>query len=235
MSTANITISTLAQCLSFMASFAGGSVPSVTDSEYLDWVRWIAIKQEEYAKRGFWRRLLTKADLSIVADEETTVLPDNFHKSNGLYVLEVDGVDWAEPSNSDGQVLFVEMCIDSTDEDYGKWRIRYATIPTESSTATLWYFAAPPTPSSPTDILILPGDMIAYGALTEYFRTSNQEGSMDKAEQDAENRFISYLSLEMIPSRYELLSFGNGKPTRTDRLTTAKNYYRSRINRNTQG
>jgi hypothetical protein len=230
----NQTIKTLTDVLNFMSPFAGGSIPDENDSEYADWVRWIQVKQEEYAVRGFWRRLLTKVDLSIEKDEETTLLPDNFHKSNGLYVLDVNGVDWAEDSNLDGQVIFVEMCNDSTDEDFGKWRVRYSDTPTEDVTATLWYFANPPKPVDSTDILILPGDMIGYGALTEYYRVANQEGSMDKAEQDAENRFNTYISMEMIPAKYELLNFSTRGSRRIDRLEVAKGYYKSRVNRNHQ-
>jgi hypothetical protein len=230
----NQIIKTLGNVLTFMATSAGGTIPPETDSEYADWVRWITVKQEEYAQRAFWRRLLTRTELSITADEETTLLPDNFHKPNGVYVLEVNEVDWAENDNEDDQTIFVEMCTDYTDDDFGKWRIRYGTTPTEDATAILWYFANPPKPVASTDLVLLPGDMVAYGALTEYYRVANQEGSMDKAEQDAENRFNTYLSMEMIPPKYELLTFSSRGSKRKDRSEIAKSYYTSRTNRGSQ-
>jgi hypothetical protein len=230
----NAILSTVSDVMNFMSPYAGGSVPDVNDTEYTDWLRWIATKQEEYARRGFWRRLLTRTTLSIVADATTTLLPTNFNKPNGIYVLDVNGVDWAESNNADNVSIFVEMVTDSTSSDFGKWRIYYATAPTESVTATLWYFANPPQPTASSDKLLLPGDMVGFAALAEYYRVANQEGSMDKAEQDAENRFNTYLSLEMIPPKYELLSMASRGSTRVDRLELAKNYYRSRTNRSTQ-
>jgi hypothetical protein len=228
----NQTIKTLSNVMDFMAPFAGGAVPDANSVDYANWVRWIGVKQEEYAVRGFWRRLLTKDTLTITKDKETTLLPDNFHKANGLYILDVNGVDWAEADNEDEQRILVEMVVDPTDENFGKWQVRFNPIPTETVEATIWYFANPPRPTAPTDILILPGDMVGYGALIEHYRKSGAEGSMDKVEQDAENRFNTYLSLEMIPPKYELLRF-NGK-TQINHLTVARTYYSTRTNRNTQ-
>lgn len=225
----NQVIKTLSQALTAMAAFAGGTVPTSTSTEYADWVRWIQVKQEEYAVRGFWRRLLKKTSFSFSG--ETTVLPDDFYKPNGMYVFEVDGVDWADPNNEDGMQLFVEMVTDKDSANFGKWQVRFPSSQ-DAQTASMWYFGAPPVPTASSDILILPGDMIVYGALIEYFRKANQDGSMDKAEQDAENRFNTYISLEMIPPKYELLSFATQTGTKIDRLARARNYYLSRTNRN---
>ena len=226
----NQVVKTLLDVLTFMKPFAGGTVPDETSEEYLEWVSWVQIRQEEYAKRGFWRRLLSRK--SIVLDGETIALPDNFHKHNGLYVLDVNGVDWAESENQDNMTVFVEMETDSTEAAFGDWQLRLSQS-VSNVDAILWYFANPPKPDSPTDIVLLPGDLLGYGALIDYYRQANQEGSMDKAEEDAENRFITYLSLEMIPPKYELLSFSTHGASRVDRLERAKSYY-GRANRNTQ-
>lgn len=227
-------ILTLGDVLNFMAPFAGGSVPSNTDTEYADWVRWIVNKQEEFARRAFWRRCLTREELNL--DGEVTVLPDRFNRPNGLYVCSVDGVDWMDANNTDGQSIFIEMINDTEDEDFGKWQMRFGTE-VDNKDAIIWYFANPPAPSATTDKLLLPGDMIGYAALGEYFRTANQEGSQDKAEQDAENRFQEYLSLEVLPSPNELLKFTDNSQgnRRTDYLVRARNYYSSRSGRNKQG
>ena len=239
MSTINNTvISTLANVMEFMSPFAGGAVPDETDQEYADWKRWIQVKQEEAAKRGFWRRLLTRAEFSVSAGDETTLLPDNFHKSNGLYVFETpDGVDWADPDRIEDtdQNLFVEYVTDNTDDDFAKWRVRYAIPPEEDMDVIIWYFANPPMPVDTTDKVLLPGDMIGYGALSEYFRGTGAEGSQDDARNEFENRMNTYLELEMIPARYELLSFASRGAVRVDRIEKAKDYYRSRPGRNTQG
>jgi hypothetical protein len=222
----NQLIKTLGDCLYFMATFAGGSIPSDTDDEYGQWVRWIGVKQEEYATRGFWRRLLTPKDITLTAD--ITVLPDNFHKPNGVYVLEVGDEDWAEASPT--PKIFVNMDTDSDSANYGKW-VMHMLEETDETEAKLWYFANPKQPTTTSDLLLLPGDMIAYGALSEYFRQANQEGSQDDARLEAENRLQEYLSLEIIPPRYELLSH---TPKRVDRLDIARGYYKSRPDRNTQ-
>lgn len=215
-------IDTLSDVLNFMAPFAGGSIPNSGSDEYNNWVRWVQVKQEEFARRGFWRRLLKKDTLTF--NGQTVTLPDDFHKSNGLYMFIVDGVDWTDEDSD--VTLYVGMNLDSTDPDYKKWYVDFGE--TKSGTATIWYFAAPPTPVQSTDKIILPGDMVGYAALAEYFRTTGAEGSMDQANIDAENRFNSYLSLEMIPSKWELLKFSAPKK---NYLNEAKKYYTHRPNR----
>ena len=228
------TIRTLGEIMSFMAPFAGGSIPGSGEPEYLDWVRWIQQKQEEYARRAFWRRCLTKQEMTL--DGETTLLPDRFHKPNGLFMVVVDGVDWMDADNSDEQVIFVEMnnnlLLDdgiTTNTNFGKWQMRFKDAPSSVS-ATIWYYANPPKPTASSDIVLLPGDMIGYAALGEYYRTSGAEGSQDKAEQDAESRFQEYLSIETIPGKNELMRFERSN-TKTNRLEEAKNYYRFRDRR----
>ena len=229
----NQSVKTLADVMNFMSPFAGGSVPATTDQEYADWRRWIVNKQEEYAKRGFWRRLL-KRDVIEIDTTGVAVLPDDFNRSNGLYILEVNGIDWAEANNEDEQIIFVEMITDPDDSDFGKWQVVCGTPPTETVTATIWYFVNPPAPVASTDIVLLPGDMIAYGALAEYFRTTGAEGSQDKSDEDAENRFTTYISLEMIPPKYELLHFSTRGSKRVDHLVKARDRY-YRPDRHSQG
>jgi hypothetical protein len=220
-------IRTLGDVLLMMSPFAGGSIPDENDSEYADWVRWIGQKQEEYSRRAHWRRCLTREVVTL--DGETTLLPVRFHKPNGLYMCIVDGTDWMEPENQDDQYIFVEMDNDPDSVNYGRWQMRFLNAP-DNVEAVIWYFANPPKPTVSADLLLLPGDMVGYAALAEYFRTANQEGSMDKAESDAENRFLEYLSQEVIPSKNELLTFSTGVQ-RVDRLQRAKSFYTSRLNR----
>lgn len=227
----NQSVKTLQDVMNFMAPFAGGSVPSTEDQEYDDWRRWIVNKQEEFALRAFWRRLLKREVITL--DGESTVLPDDFNRPNGIYILAVDGIDWAEENNEAEQTIFVEMITDSEDTDFGKWQVVFSEA-VSNKEATLWYFVNPPAPVDPTDVLLLPGDMIGYGALAEYFRTTGAEGSQDKADEDAENRFTTYLSLEMIPPKYELLRFATRGTTRVDYIANARQRY-YRPNRNTQG
>ena len=227
-------IRTLGEALSAMAPFAGGSIPDTDDQEYIDWKNWIINKQEEYARRAFWRRCLTREELEIGANEEVTVLPDRFNRPNALFMVIVNKVDWMENPNVDEQNIFVEMNNDPTDTDFGKWQMRYLTPPVKAVTAIIWYYANPPKPVLTTDILLLPGDMLAYAALGEYFRTTGAEGSQDKAEEDAENRFNEYIGIEVLPSKNEILTHSRKTP-RVDYLIKAKNYYTSRLNRNTQG
>lgn len=216
--------------MSMMAPFAGGSIPDENSADYSDWRRWIQQKQNEYAMRAFWRRCLTREEITIGGD--TTVLPDRFHKPNGLYVLSVDDVDWNQTPNADEMSIFIEMNNDTASEDFGNWQMRFSEEVTAGTEAIMWYFANPPLPTASTDILLLPGDMIGYAALGEYFRQSNQEGSQDKAESDAEARFQEYLMLEVLPDKSELLVF-DGNPQRINRLATARSYYTSRSGRNT--
>ena len=223
-------IRTLGEVLSAMAPFAGGSVPDANDQEYLDWVSWVQTKQEEYARRAFWRRCLTREPISL--DGETVVLPDRFNRPNALFMLIVDGVDWNENGNSDGQQVVVEMNNDITDQDFGKWQMRFL-IPPENREAIMWYYSNPPKPVAESDVLILPGDMIAYAALGQYFFTTGAEGSQDNADGKAEDRFTEYLSIEVIPDKSVYLSHSRQTP-RVDYLVNARNRYRSRTNRNIQ-
>lgn len=231
------TIQTLGEVMSAMAPFAGGSIPNDDTSEYSDWVRWIGQKQEEYARRAMWRRCLTRESISLTLGF-TTVLPARFHKPNGLYMLivtnsEGEGVDWNEPDNADEQYVFIEMINDPNDANFGRWQMRFDNEITEATTAVMWYFSNPPKPVSTSDKLLLPGDMVAYGALQEYYRTTGSEGSEDKAEEMAENRFAEYLGLEVIPDKKELLRHSE-KLVRVDRLDKARGYYRNRTDRNYQ-
>lgn len=220
-------IQTVADVMNMMAPFAGGSVPNSTDTEYGDWLRWIQQKQEEYARRGFWRRCLTRVEMDL--DGETTLLPDRFHKPNGLYMVIADGVNWMDPENEDDMSIFVEYVTDPDSDDYAKWQMRFSEeITTTVEDAVVWYFANPPKPTASTDKLLLPADMIGYGALSEHYRTSGAEGSQDKAEQDAENRFQEYLMLEVIPSTNELLRMERDV-NQTNYLNRMKtNYYSNR-------
>jgi len=230
---ASTTIQTLQDVLDFMAPQAGGSVPDSDSTEYAEWVMWIQNKYEEYARRGFWRRTLTREVITLTEGDETHVLPDRFFKPNGLYMCIVDEVDWNEAGNSDEQTIFIEMIGDTEDEDFGKWQMRFNNAVEETdATVVLWYFAMPPIPNAADDKLILPGDMIGFAALAEYFRQANQAGSQDDAKADAENRFLEYISLEVIPPKNELLTNSEQQTNRVDRLAVARSYYTNRPGRN---
>ena len=222
-------IRTLGEVLDAMAPFAGRSVLSADSIEYANFVTSIAQKQEEYARRGFWRRCLTRLEISLDSGF-TTVLPERFHKPNGLFMLIVDGVDWNEVNNTDDQYIFIEMINDVEDENFGLWQMRFKNELLEDKDAVMWYFSNPPKPTTTDDILLLPGDMVAYAALQEYYRTTGSEGSEDNAKELAENRFAEYLGLEVLPDKKDLLTHSQGG-VRVDRLQKAKAYYRSRINR----
>lgn len=227
-------VRTLGDVLSFIAPFAGGVVPDVDSAAWNEWVSWAQDKQEEYARRGFWRRCLTYDTISLTADDTVAILPDRFHKPNGLYMFIVDEVDWNETPNSDRQTLFVEMINDITDENFGSWQVRFKDVIVTDVTATIWYFSNPPVPNAVGDILLLPGNMVAYATLAEYYRQANQEGSQDDARGEAENRFQEYLGLEVIPDKSELLVNSENPVNRIDRLQTARGYYSHRTGRNTQ-
>jgi hypothetical protein len=143
-------------------------------------------------------------------------------------------VDWNEFGNSDEQTIFVEMIGDPDDADFGKWQMRFDNAVEETTSAILWYFAMPPIPGATEDKLILPGDMIGFAALSEYFRQANQPGSQDDTKADAENRFAEYMALEVLPAKNELLSNRENQVTRVDRLVVARGYYRNRQNRNSR-
>ena len=230
-------VRTLAEVMSAMAPFAGGSVPDEADQEFADWVSWIQQAQEEYARRAMWRRCLTRLEITLTAGY-TTVLPARFHKPNGIYMLVVTddndrGIDWNDADNVDGQNIFIEMVNDPLHADYGKWRMRFLNELPETRTAVLWYFSNPPKPVVAADILLLPGDMIAYKALGKYFFTTGAEGSQDNAEQKAEDLFAEYLSLEALPNKSELMTNRESQQY-TNRLLKARNFYRNRPGRNTQ-
>lgn len=216
-------ISTLSECMEAMKSYAGGSIPGSTSAQYSFWRSWIQRGQEDAAKRGFWRRLLVPKTVTITKDVDYIDLPDNFHKVNGLYVLNVKGVDWAQPSNSDGQILYVYL-----DPTTATWKCKFMGFtPTETVTdAELWYFYNPPKPVEENDPLYLDGEMIMFYALKEYFRTARQPGSMDDARIEYENRFQENLSLEVLPSRQELMSWSSYY-SHLNRTTDERRYYSS--------
>ena len=184
-----------------MAPYAGGSIPATNDIEYANWRRWIRLGQQDAANRGFWRRLLIPTTITITKDEDTISLPENFHKINGLYLLEVNGEDWAQPNNKAGQRLYVYL-----DPDTATWKCKFLGFtPTETITdAVLWYFYNPPLPVEENDPIYLDGEMIGFYALKEYFRKARQPGSQDDARIEYENRLQELLALEMLPSKQEL-------------------------------
>lgn len=226
-------IQTLSEVLSFMAPSLGGTVPAETSEEYADWVRFVQSKYEEASRRGFWRRLLKKGELSLTAGDTEALLPIDFQRANSLYILYVDGVDLSDPDREpDEQSIFVEMVTDPDEEDddenniFGRWRVTFDTEIETTQTAPIWYFCTPPMPEDPSDKLLLPGDMIGYGAMSEVFRTTNLEGSQDDARNEYENRLSTYLAMEMIPERHEILKFVTN-PRNLDRTIKARDQYRS--------
>jgi hypothetical protein len=227
-------LATLSDIMNFIAPNAGGTVPTVNSDEYNTWRKAIQVKYEEASRRGFWRRLLTKELIAVEEDDETILLPIRFQRANSLYILAVDGVDLADPDRvPDDQSIFIQQINDPDDENFGRWQINLETPISEDQDAVLWYFATPPIPTDPTDKVLLPGDMIAFGAMAEIFRTTNLEGSQDDARIEYENRLTNYLALEMIPSRDELLKFDTN-PRRVDRTLLARQQYLTRPSRNRQ-
>jgi hypothetical protein len=195
-------LSTCNDVFNFIAPNAGGSVPSETSKQYANWLRWLAVKQEEFARRGFWRRLLVKDTVTASVGDTTALLPDAFHKANGLYVFQVGDEEWAEEGQNK---LNVSMVMGGT--DHGKWQVEFVEALSADIAAPIWYYRNPPVPTAGTDKITLPGDMLAFGLLAEYFRSNGALGSQDDARTEAENRFTSYLNLENIPARYELMTF----------------------------
>lgn len=195
-------IETLGECLQAMAVYAGGSVPASTEPEYDEWVGWIQRGQDDSAKRGFWGRLLVPVDLTITANSNIAVLPDNFHKRNGIYVLNVDGDDWASASNEANQRLTVYKRFSD-----GQWVVRFSETPTQSYTGELWYFYNPPVPTAEADPLYLDGEMCMFYALKEFYRKSQQPGSLDDARLEYENRFEEGLANEILPTSQELVQW----------------------------
>jgi len=228
---------TIADIMNLIAPHAGGTVPASTDDEYTQWFNAILMKYEEASRRGFWRRLLTKDDtLSLTEGDEELVLPDRFQRANSLYIFAItdaegNSVDLADPDRiPDGQSIFVEQINDPEDEDFGKWKVTFAT-PIEADTdVTIWYFATPPKPTASTDIVLLPGDMLAFGAMIEIFRSKNLPGSQDDARQEYENRLGTYLAMEMIPPRNEILKYETN-PRHLDRMVKARTQYTGRVGR----
>ena len=196
-------IATLLDGLTEMAKYAGGTVPQESDPQYQEWVGWLSDGQEDQAERGFWSRLLTKAEeIDITTDEDTIILPDDFHKRNGIGAFGVDEVDWSEPNNEVNQTLFV------TKNEDGEWVCTFRGFtPTEDTTAELWYFRHPGILAEPDDLFILDGKASVFYALTEYFRQAGELGSLDDARNEYNNRFDEALGKEMIPTPQELLAY----------------------------
>lgn len=198
-------IENLGDVLNAMSSYAGGSIPADTTIAYAQWVRWVQLAQYDVAKRGFWTRCLVKADLTITANVDYAVLPDDFFKRNGIYVLNVGDEDWASKANPSGQVL-----LPYKDQITGKWAVKFVGFtPTKDTIGTLWYFYNPPVPTDLVDPIWFDGEMIMFGALKEYFRQSRQPGSQDDARNEYENRFNENLSLEVLPTPQELMGWAN--------------------------
>lgn len=222
-------ISNVSDVMKLMAPSAGGSVPEQTSDEFAQWLLAIQVKYEEASRRGFWRRLLTHEDVTLTKDDEKVLLPIRFQRANSLYVFEVDGVDLADPDRAvDGQGLFAELINTPGDTNFGRWQLIFKKPIEASITGYLWYFATPPKPEDPTDKVLLPGDMIAFGALIEVFRSTNLEGSQDSAREEYENRLSTYLAMESIPSRNDLLRFATN-PRKVNRTALARAQYTSRL------
>lgn len=220
---------TVGDIMSLMAPSAGGTIPDEDSEEYAQWLLFIQMKYEEASKRGFWRRLLKKDYVELTEGDTQVYLPIDFQRPNSLYIAYIGGVDLSDPDREpDGQGIFVEMDTDPFEEDdttpntnFGRWRMTFTEEIGETETAPIWYSSTPPKPVEATDKVLLPGDMIAFGALAEVFRTTNLAGSQDDARQEYENRMNGYLALEMVPSRGEILSFVTN-PAVVDRLVRAR-------------
>lgn len=225
---------TVSAIMGIMAPSAGGVIPDVNSEEYSQWLLFIQMKYEEASRRGFWRRLLKKSTLELSEGDTEVYLPVDFQRANGLYILYVDEVDLADPDREpDDQGIFAEVDTDPYEEDgvtananFGRWRLTFTEEIAADQEAPIWYFCTPPKPTEATDKIILPGDMVAFGALSEVFRTTNLEGSQDDARTEYENRLGTYLAMEMIPPRNELLKFVTN-PSVIDRLTRARSRYTS--------
>lgn len=232
----NQVIATLGDVMSFMAPNLGGTVPAVDSEEYNAWKLAIQVKYEEASRRGFWRRLLVKDTLTLTEGDETVTLPIQFQRPNALYILAVAGEDLADPDrvmDKDSQTVFTQQITDPDDDDFGLWQLNFNKPIEVDEEAVLWYWSLPPTPTEAEDKLLLPGDMIAFGAMSEIFRSTNLEGSQDDARIEYENRMNNYLALEMIPPRNELLTFSSnpGRINRTARARAQYQFGRNRINR----
>lgn len=230
-------LGTLSEVMSFMAPNHGGTVPAENSEEYSQWRLAIQMKYEEASRRGFWRRLLTKDTLSLREGDEEITLPIRFQRANALYIFaytDANGnlIDLADPDREpDGQSIFAQQINDPEDEEFGYWKVIFNTPIEADSDVTLWYWATPPKPVDTTDKILLPGDMIAYGAMSEIFRIANLPGSQDDARNEYENRLSTYLAMESIPPRNELIKFITN-PRRLDRTVLARQQYAIRQDRN---
>jgi hypothetical protein len=217
-------ILTLADGLSAMAPYAGGSVPSDTTPEFDQWVRWLQLGQQDAYNRGFWGRDLVKADLTIEANDDEVDLPDDFGKRNGIYVLLVGDVDWNARDNEEGQRLLVYL--DTTTAPF-KWKVKFVGFtPTTAATATLWYFKNPPVPTAEDDEFAYDGEMIMFYALKEYFRKARQPGSLDDARVEYENRRDELMALEVLPTPQEIISWSSYPANIGHTMATERNLYR---------
>ncbi len=229
-------ISTLSDVMSVIAPYKGGTIPDVGSEEYNAWLLAIQMKYEESSRRGFWRRLLQMDDSLVIKKGDTSVLlPVQFQRANSLYIFAVDDIDYADPDRlPDGQSVFAQMITDPTDPDFGSWQLNFQ-VPwaADATTVICWYFATPPKPVDATDKLLLPGDLVAFGALIEIFRAANLPGSEDDARTEFENRLAVYLGMEMIPARNEILKFETN-PAHIDRSRVARRQYSRRPDRLTR-
>lgn len=222
----------IAAVMGLMAPSAGGVIPDADSEEYAQWLLFIQTKYEEASRRGFWRRLLKKDTLTLTEGDTEVYLPVDFQRANGLYILYVDEVDLCDPDREpDDQGIFAEIDTHIFEDDgvtananFGRWRLTFTEEIAADQEAPIWYFCTPPKPTESADKVLLPGDMIAYGALAEVFRTTNLEGSQDDARTEYENRMNGYLAMEMIPPRNEILRFATN-PGVIDRLTRARSRY----------
>lgn len=226
----NQVISTISDAMNFIAPNAGGAVPSADSVEYAQWLLDLQLKQEEAARRGFWRSLLQKETLSVIAGDTEVILPEQFQRANALYIFAMEGdqIDLADPDRLplgvDDQTIFLQKITDPEDTDFGLWQANFKNPIETAQDITLWYWATPPKPVDPDDKFLLPGDMIAFGAMSEIFRSTNLPGSQDDARIEFENRLTGYLALEMIPPRNELLTFSTN-PQRVNRTKLARQQY----------
>lgn len=230
-------IGDVADVMAVIAPNAGGTIPDADSEEFAQWLLAIQMKYEEASRRGFWRRLLTKELIPLREDDTEIFLPDRFQRANSLYILAINNIDLMDPDRiPDGQSAIPQLINDPEDEDFGKWKVvleRPITAEETAEDAILWYWATPPKPNASEDIILLPGDMIAFGAMIEIFRAKNLPGSQDDARVEYENRLATYLAMESIPPRGELLTFVTN-PRRIDRTRLARAQYTSRPNRNSR-
>lgn len=213
---------TLLDVMTWMSSYAGGSIPGTSDADFGFWRKWVQLGQQDAANRGFWRRLLTSTSLTIPASTAVITLPNNYHKVNGIHALFVDGIDWNENNNTDGIKLFPQV-----NTTTAAWEVRLITdtLPTTEKTGTLWYFFNPPLPVDETDPIFLDGEMIGFYALKEYFRKARQPGSQDDARNEYENRMSELLNIETLPTPQELASW-MGYASHLNKTSNDNNYYR---------